>query len=57
MSLDSEELIREYNVLYKPKHLQHKKESWLDTLGKIDLTIPILGLTCLILLLRRTKHE
>jgi hypothetical protein len=53
--MDAQELIREYNVLYKPKYLQHKKESWLDTLGKIDLTIPILGVICLLLLLRRKK--
>ncbi len=58
MSRDSEALIREYRSQYQPRHSYKKKESWLSTLGKVDFTLPVLGIVCIgltVALIKRAK--
>lgn len=54
----SREMIRAYKAQCEPAKIYHKQcGSWLDTLGKIDMTLPILttSLICMLILLMKKK--
>lgn len=41
--MEAQEMIRRYKAVDQPRHQYNVKRSkWMDNLGKIDLTLPIL---------------
>lgn len=57
--MEAQEMIREYKATDQPTHQYGiKRASWMDKLGKVDLTLPImftLSLISAIILLKKER--
>lgn len=57
--MEAQEMIRKYKATDQPRHqYSMKRSSWLDNLGKVDLTLPImftLSLISAIILLKKER--